>query len=529
MLDHIAVALFLSQDIPALTLHFPTEWQTKPGPRFRDTGGSDYVKNPGGIANRYHEQFSEKIGENSLMQIQTAIDLAAIIKTHNGFKERNKYIADSEFLVAFTWGEGCVPKKGGTLDTWEKCKGKKVHIPFSSLNESSLVCKCSPKKRKYDTKTSQIVPVKKLLLCSVDDSEPETDVPNIGSYVGSCEESKPLAITSVVQNYAPHTNALTESHEEPSDILTEPCNKIESSDVISHEPATVTESEQKENDSNAITNTIVALTESHEEPSDILTEPCNKIESSDVISHEPLTVTESEQKENDSNANQEGCTQSLESGYDSVKEDEMSPSQLQTEMPSSPKNNDIKEDHETLSPIARTRNKMSQLRLQTETSNSPDKNDIKEDCETLSSEKKRKTSSYKCSNFIAQVHASSNCNPETSQYLKRDEPQSHQGSQSCTSTISKLHRVCEADKRRILSNGEKSVCKDSHWIDSQSYNPMHTKCNNTFSGHASSKAVKPAQTSVAGKRKSRISESKSKRTKNTKRKKDYNPLQFVCK
>ena len=207
----------------------------------------------------------------------------------------------------------------------------------------------------------------------------------------------------------------------------------------------------------------------------------------------------------------------------------MSPSQLQTEMPSSPKNNDIKEDHETLSPIARTRNKMSQLRLQTETSNSPDKNDIKEDCETLSSEKKRKTSSYKCSNFIAQVHASSNCNPETSQYLKRDEPQSHQGSQSCTSTISKLHRVCEADKRRILSNGEKSVCKDSHWIDSQSYNPMRTKCNNTFSGHASSKAVKPAQTSVAGKRKSRISESKSKRTKNTKRKKDYNPLQFVCK
>ena len=506
MLDHIAVALFLSEDIPSLTLHFPTEWQTKPGPRFRDTGGSEYVKNPGGIANRYHEQFSEKIGENSLMQIQAAIDLAAIIKTHNGFKERNKYIADSEFLVAFTWGEGSVPKKGGTLDTWGKCKGKKVHIPFSSLNDSSLVCKCSPKKRKYDTKTSQIVPVKKLLLCS--------DIPNIGSYVGSCEDSKPSAITSVEQNDAPHTN------------------------------------------------TIVNLTESHEELSDILTEPCNKIESSDVISHEPLTVTEPEQKENDGNAIQEGCTQSLESGYDSVKEDEISPSQLQTEMTNSPaKNdikedhetlspiartgnemspsqlqtemtnssakNDIKEDHETLSPIARTRNEMSRLRLQTETSSSPEKNDIKEDHETLSSEIFFKTSSYKCSNFIAQVHASSNRNPETSQYVKRDEPQSHQRSQSCTSTISKL---CEAGKRRTLPNGEKGVCKDSHWIDSQSYNPMHsvdTKCNNTFSGHASLKAVKPAQTSVARKRKSCISESKSKRTKNTKRKKDYNPLELV--
>ena len=114
-----------------------------------------------------------------------------------------------------------------------------------------------------------------------------------------------------------------------------------------------------------LTNIIVALTKSHKEPSDILTEPCNKIESSDVISHEPLTVTESEQKENDSNAIQEGCTQSLESGYDSVKEDEMSPSQLQTEMTNSPAKNDIKEDHETLSPIARTRNKMSHLRLQT--------------------------------------------------------------------------------------------------------------------------------------------------------------------
>ena len=480
MLDHIAVALFLSEDIPSLTLHFPTEWQTKPGPQFRDTGGSDYVKNPGGIANRYHEQFSEKIGENSLMQIQAAIDLAAIIKTHNGFKERNKYIADSEFLVAFTWGEGSVPKKGGTLDTWGKCKGKKVHIPFSSLNDYSLVCKCSPKKRKYDTKTSQIVPVKKLLLCSVDDSDTETDIPNIGSYVGSSKDSKPLAITSVVQNDAPHTN------------------------------------------------TIVEMTESNEEPSDILTEPCNKIESSDVISHETLTVTEPEQKENDSNAIQEGCTQSLESGYDSVKEDEISPSQLQTEMTKSPAKNDIKEDHETLSPIARTRNEMSRLRLQTETSSSPEKSDIKEDHETLSSKQVDKTSSYKCSNFIAQVHASSNCNPETSQYVKRDEPQSHQRSQSCTSTISKLHRVCEAGKQRMLPNGEKGVCKDSQWIDSQSYNSMHS-VDTKFSGHASSKAVKPAQTSVARKRKSCKSESKSKRTKNTKRKKDYNPLELVYK
>ena len=51
--------------------------------------------------------------------------------------------------MAFTWGRGDTPKEGGTLDTWTKCKGVKVHIPLDSL-QSDVEAKCSTQKRKSD-------------------------------------------------------------------------------------------------------------------------------------------------------------------------------------------------------------------------------------------------------------------------------------------------------------------------------------------------------------------------------------------
>ncbi len=102
-------------------------------PQFIDNGEKNWTKNPGRTANIYHKKFSAEIHDNSLKQIQSAILVGADCKEYNGFHERNTRVADSRYLIAFTWGDADVPKKGGTRDTWDKCKGRKIHIPLGSL------------------------------------------------------------------------------------------------------------------------------------------------------------------------------------------------------------------------------------------------------------------------------------------------------------------------------------------------------------------------------------------------------------
>ena len=135
----MAVALYLSEEFQSLKLHCPAKWQNShDDPQFHSTDPqcSDYMKNPGGVANRYHKLFSSKIGENSLLQIQSAIDVGATVMEHKGFHKRNTAVAQSSYLLAFTWGEGNEPKKGGTYNTWIQCKGTRLHIPLSSLSSS---------------------------------------------------------------------------------------------------------------------------------------------------------------------------------------------------------------------------------------------------------------------------------------------------------------------------------------------------------------------------------------------------------
>ena len=132
-IDHIAVVLYLLERVPSLSLHLPAKWVEEPHPHFHEAGGTDWKKNPGKTANAHHRQFSAKIKEDTLQQIQNAIYMGATHKVHDGFMERNSYVALSEYLIAFTWGEGDVPKKGGTHDTWTKCKMRKIHIPLRSL------------------------------------------------------------------------------------------------------------------------------------------------------------------------------------------------------------------------------------------------------------------------------------------------------------------------------------------------------------------------------------------------------------
>lgn len=135
--DHIAVELYIHEEVQSLTLHFPTEFKcgTDPGSHcFHDNGLDDARNNPGRTANKLHSEFSQKTGKDSLDELMIAQSLGARTRTHGGFQARNTEVAKSDYLLAFTWAEGTEPKKGGgTHNTWEKCRGRRLHIPLSSL------------------------------------------------------------------------------------------------------------------------------------------------------------------------------------------------------------------------------------------------------------------------------------------------------------------------------------------------------------------------------------------------------------
>ena len=136
--DHIAVMEYIEEKVQGLILHLPSPWQQDDSdPQFLDNEAQNIYRNPGRSANKLHRQFSGKIGEDTLKQIQSAIHLGAQRHVHNGFKERNTAVAhQSEYLVAFTWNNGKTPKEeSGTFDTWKKHQGtKKIHIPIGSLS-----------------------------------------------------------------------------------------------------------------------------------------------------------------------------------------------------------------------------------------------------------------------------------------------------------------------------------------------------------------------------------------------------------
>lgn len=134
--DHVAVLEYLQDKVAGLKLHLPTSWhQDDSSPRFLDNDDSNIYQNPGRSANKLHKQFTDKIGEDSLKHIQSAVYLGGEYYVHKGFKERNTAVArDSKYLVAFTWSDGKAPKEeSGTYDTWRKHSGTKIHVPISSL------------------------------------------------------------------------------------------------------------------------------------------------------------------------------------------------------------------------------------------------------------------------------------------------------------------------------------------------------------------------------------------------------------
>jgi len=133
--DHIAVALFLKHPDSKLILYLPCPWDTT---QYHDTGSSDWCVNPGRISNKYHTEFTTKIGYNSLLQIEEAHKKGAILDTTGrGFHSRNLKVSNCQILIAFTSATGNEPPSdGGTSHTWKasnKYNPFKVHIPLSSL------------------------------------------------------------------------------------------------------------------------------------------------------------------------------------------------------------------------------------------------------------------------------------------------------------------------------------------------------------------------------------------------------------
>ena len=133
-MDHTAVTLFLSNAYPnmKLTLHVPCEYDSI-NKEFADTKKVDWITNPGGTLNYYHRLFSK----TSLNEIDLAIKKGAKIVISKGMMSRNKSVSDDvKFLLAFTFGDGDVPKDGGTKKTWDYAKKIGIecrHIPLGNI------------------------------------------------------------------------------------------------------------------------------------------------------------------------------------------------------------------------------------------------------------------------------------------------------------------------------------------------------------------------------------------------------------
>ena len=135
--DHLAVRLMADGVITPerLTLHLPAPFA---GRRFSDS------HHDGETSNRYHDMFRRKTGIDSLGQIADAIAAGARVTVWNGFFDRNRRVAASDSLLAYTYGAGSPwsletfgnvsaetagLKDGGTAYTFSASKAAvKIHV-----------------------------------------------------------------------------------------------------------------------------------------------------------------------------------------------------------------------------------------------------------------------------------------------------------------------------------------------------------------------------------------------------------------
>ena len=143
--DHIAVDLYFSsltiegdRVIDDLLLHLPAPFN-KGEFHFLSTSFFD----PGKIANYYHRNVSEKLlgyenRNRSLREIEYIVKCCRYTVSQ-GFKKRNALVVkDSDYLIAFTFGDGARLKDGGTAHTMglflrDKNPERSFHVDLNDM------------------------------------------------------------------------------------------------------------------------------------------------------------------------------------------------------------------------------------------------------------------------------------------------------------------------------------------------------------------------------------------------------------
>lgn len=99
-------------------------------------------RDTGDTANRLHKTFARILGRKPTATLDQlshlSQDASATLDMNNlGFFTRNSRVAESQFLIAFTWHDKMLDTRiagSGTSDTWVKCKkGRKIHVPLRNL------------------------------------------------------------------------------------------------------------------------------------------------------------------------------------------------------------------------------------------------------------------------------------------------------------------------------------------------------------------------------------------------------------
>ena len=124
--DHLAVRAYLDGHVKHLVLHMP--FTTKHAKCAQ-------------VSMYYYDRMYVVTGINVRADINAAIKKGAEVTTqpdtqnYSPMANRNKLVAnDGDLLIAYTFGEGDVPKDGGTEITWNMSQGKKIHVPIHLLH-----------------------------------------------------------------------------------------------------------------------------------------------------------------------------------------------------------------------------------------------------------------------------------------------------------------------------------------------------------------------------------------------------------
>lgn len=133
--DHLSVGLYLAGLVDHLDLALPAPFDMDTG--FLDNDSDLAFLNPGKVCTFYHEPFSRIMGIDSINQIKQAITKGAKITVEAGFDARNTIVAQADTLIAFTFGEGAVVKRGGTWKTVKRYldRGGKLsyHVDLATM------------------------------------------------------------------------------------------------------------------------------------------------------------------------------------------------------------------------------------------------------------------------------------------------------------------------------------------------------------------------------------------------------------